>query len=330
MKNKKIILQVLMFSSPLLVLWLVLEYHAWKQQNSYTLRLSEYLESRDRAEVLVLGSSHALGVNATLMGVSALNLANVSQSLGVDRALFLKLSPSLPKLKLVILPISYFSLRYRLKDSPEYWREYFNWHYFGVFGDSKWTSKWDARSLSLALTFRAAEPSYLLKETNWGRKVASWISPPKAQSAAIVDNAVSTSDGRMGAQKPWGQAGSSEDRLRTVHSSMSAANIDYNLNACRDIMSVAKARGVKVVLLTLPVSEEFLIMSQPGIWRERDRAIDLLKKEFPDTVHFEDLKQDIRLTDKDFTNADHLSLDAFNQLSGWLGNEVVKPRLVPK
>ena len=74
-------------------------------------------------EVLAMGSSHGYyGILADCLGRPAFNLAAVSQSHYYDRALLEKYLGQLPRLKLVILPISYFSLGYQLDDGIEKWR----------------------------------------------------------------------------------------------------------------------------------------------------------------------------------------------------------------
>jgi len=103
-----------------------MEYGLGKIENSYTLK-KEQLESKlDLIEVLVLGSSQAArGIDPFCFTMKGYNVANISQSLYYDTRITLTYLDKMPKLKYVIINISYFSLGYQLKDCSELWRDYF-------------------------------------------------------------------------------------------------------------------------------------------------------------------------------------------------------------
>ena len=66
----------------------------------------------ERVSTLVLGSSHMYyGVEPSLLGDSAFNLANISQTPEYDLALLREFRPYMKNLRRVILPISYFTFR---------------------------------------------------------------------------------------------------------------------------------------------------------------------------------------------------------------------------
>jgi hypothetical protein len=102
-----------------------MEYNLGRIKNSYTFK-RECLEKQiDSIEVLVLGSSQiAFGVNPEFFGIKGFNLANVSQTLFYDTRLTLKYADKMPKLRIVIITVSYFSFGEQLYDGLEVWRDY--------------------------------------------------------------------------------------------------------------------------------------------------------------------------------------------------------------
>lgn len=79
--------------------------------NDYKFKKEQLLNNAKDLEILILGSSHAIaGINPSLLSKKSFNLANSSQTFDLDYALLHKYIKSLPNLKFVIIPVSYFSL----------------------------------------------------------------------------------------------------------------------------------------------------------------------------------------------------------------------------
>jgi hypothetical protein len=66
------------------------------------------------------------------MSGSVWNFGNASQDIYYDGEILKKMAPHLPRLKKVIVTISYFSLRYSLSNSDEKWREALYYHQWGI------------------------------------------------------------------------------------------------------------------------------------------------------------------------------------------------------
>lgn len=132
MDVKRFLKNLLLFSVPFLLLIPVVEYGLSTIPNSYNKKKKALESQLDSIEVLVLGSSHTTySIDPDYFTPKAFNLANVNQSLYYDKELTLRYLPRMPKLKQVIIPISYFSLYYRVADTKEEWRAYFYdkvWH----------------------------------------------------------------------------------------------------------------------------------------------------------------------------------------------------------
>jgi len=100
-----------------------METNLLKVENSYS-KKKRLLEGKlSEYRVLILGSSlPCKGIDPSFFSSSAFNLSNVSQSLYYDSELISKYAPRMPNLKLVIIPIDFYSLEYNLCKSPEFWR----------------------------------------------------------------------------------------------------------------------------------------------------------------------------------------------------------------
>ena len=71
-----------------------------------------------------------IGVNPNFFSFYGFNLSNVSQSLYYDTRLTLNYIDKMPKLKVIIMSIGYFSFRYQLSKSSEAWREDYYYTYW--------------------------------------------------------------------------------------------------------------------------------------------------------------------------------------------------------
>lgn len=92
--------------------------------NDYKYKNQWLTENAKSIQVLSLGSSHAFfGIQPNAFSRKAFNAAHVSQSLEFDAFIFDKFIDSMDSLEVVILPISYFTLRSKgLQSGSESWR----------------------------------------------------------------------------------------------------------------------------------------------------------------------------------------------------------------
>lgn len=135
MNAKKILLKIIVFCLPLIVVIGYLEYQLQHKPfiSSYATKKYFLEQQLDSVETLVLGSSQTFnGINPAEFKSKTFNLANVSQTIFYDKRLTLKYLPKLPKLKTVIINISYFSFFYQIADIKENWRDYYYANHFGT------------------------------------------------------------------------------------------------------------------------------------------------------------------------------------------------------
>jgi hypothetical protein len=131
---KKLLYKVLLLAAPFALYLGVCEYrvstHAFNQIAAKKLLFEE---KKSETEVLILGSSHGLyGILPEDLCGAAFNLAAVNQSLYYDEALLRRCIDQMPSLKLVVLPVSYFTLNHQLDTGLEKWRTYSYRYVWGI------------------------------------------------------------------------------------------------------------------------------------------------------------------------------------------------------
>ena len=166
MSSKSFILRVGLFVSPVAVLLGGLEWRLHSIDNSYSWKHDRLEERLKKTEILILGSSHGLrGIRPELLPYPAFNLANVSQSLDIDRELFEAYQERMPRLRTIIIPISFFSFRERLAETEPF-RIAFYRRYFGI--PEEFTDQLELSTYSLLALYGPRESLRLIKEQSDG------------------------------------------------------------------------------------------------------------------------------------------------------------------
>jgi hypothetical protein len=107
---RRFYLLLLIFIFPICVFMGLMELYVRNLPNIYKYKNDWMERHAEEVETLVLGSSHTLGgINPEYLDGCSFNLANQSQTLKYDHFLFFKWADRYKKLKVVILPISYFT-----------------------------------------------------------------------------------------------------------------------------------------------------------------------------------------------------------------------------
>jgi hypothetical protein len=134
-ETNKILLKILFFFLPIIIVLGYLEVQLRSHHFSSSYAAKKYFLEQQlySVETLVLGSSESFnGIDPTYFSSKTFNLANVSQTLFYDKALTLNYVAQMPKLKNVIINISYFSFFYQLHDIKEKWRDDYYKLYFDI------------------------------------------------------------------------------------------------------------------------------------------------------------------------------------------------------
>ena len=282
--------------------------------NSFTVKKALLARQAPEVEVLVLGSSHGYyDVLPGLLGRPAFNLADVSQSLFYDHALLTKYLGRLPALKLVILPVSYFSLGYQLDDGVERWRSYYYFKFYGLL-HRDWRQDWNVRNFSDY--FLCDEQLGGIKNVFWGtiKDVSTDYDPLGGWTNRVANPA---------GEKQLSLSESAQVALERHHNLMKSQHVQENVAVLEDIIHELKIRGIKLVLVTTPVTRYY---SDGMDARQYQQMQDILKRLSSDYgVSYFNYGFDSRFSDEDYYDSDHLNLRGAKKFSLLLKTDVVLP-----
>lgn len=123
---QKILIRLLLVTSPFWAFCCYLEYKLNGIDNSYSYKMKEFEANEKASEILVLGNSEMLkGLNPSYLTSKGFNMAHVSQTYSIDEKILESYLDSIPNLHTVILGQSYLSFGENLEAGEESWRTAF-------------------------------------------------------------------------------------------------------------------------------------------------------------------------------------------------------------
>lgn len=288
---KAFIKRILLLFLPIFLLMVIAEYEMHRQPNSYKYKHHWMQKNASRVDCLILGSSHTYyGVRPDLLSKHGFSLANVSQTLPIDRDLLLYYSGKYDSLKNVIVPISYFSLFQPPMQSAEF-GEPFRYNYYTMY--MGFPSKWYELQRHFEIFSHDVFVEKLKKRIK--SKMQGEVSEKDCdefgwhQAAHLAEN-WSESAGRVAAER---------HRMKTEK------YLDYNLNALCEIIMFCKKNGIIISLITTPVNSLYSKNVDITQLRIMQNAIDSVSLKYD--VPYYDYFEDMRFVNEDFYDPDHLS-----------------------
>lgn len=292
MTIKTLIFKLILVMLPVTLLFLYFESLAQKVPTSYNIKNANVLANPEKIEVLVLGSSHAnFGINPEYMGRTVQNLANTSQDLYYDYSLLSKYLRNCKNLKVVVLPISYFSLYYCLYDSPE-----------------KWRTDFYAATLDIPKPSASNSDDIDLREHS---HLALMEGPCKVFGELRNKNRIEINN--YGYQKPRSQGDCTERinytagkrRVDFHHTIMHRKYLYANIQNIEKIATLLKSRGIKLYFITTPVFWTYYNNISPDYYKEMTSSLALLEKKY--NARYLNYMCDSRFQMQDFMDNDHLN-----------------------
>ena len=241
-----------------IMLLAALEYKLSLVPNSYNFKNAELMARSKNIECLVLGSSHAyFDIKPDELSLKTFNLANTSQSLAQDFSLLEHFIDRLPKLKLVIIPISYFSLEYSALDSPEDWRDCYTFHFLGA----------SEANLRQAVCKPQYFKPFLFVWSGQGREIL--------QNNFAVSYASDTDHngwyfGNYGSPI---NSQSAAQRIHITEQSMKSQYIEKNSKCLAEILSLCKKHHISVLFVTTPVHDYYYQKLDKPRWLRTQKIV---------------------------------------------------------
>ncbi len=306
-ETNKILLKIFYFFLPFILILGLLEYQLRSHQFTSSYAAKKYFleQQLDSIKTLVLGSSESFnGIDPTYFSTKAFNLANVSQTLFYDKALTLKYMNQMPKLKHVIINISYFSFFYQLEDIEEKWRtDYYNLYY----------SIKSERNKNFTLNNFSYLSAYQLKHS-----IELAFNNFKDEKATTILN--------NGYQPKYNQEliNDSTGLARvTIHHNEIFENRRKEIETdLEDFVLELKQKKINVIFITTPVFETYSKFCNPKIIEQNSNFIHQICSKYQ-TQYF-NYFTDSSFVKEDFFDNDHLYNSGAKKLSIMLNKEISK------
>jgi len=299
--------RLLLFCLPLVAGTAAVEVVLYRTPNTYSYKRECFEARLAGIEVLVLGSSQPLfGINPAHFSRLGFNLANVSQTLYYDKALTLKYLDRLPKLKRVIIPVSYFSFDYQLYDTRERWRDY----YYRTFWDIRYPGlpRFDLRDVSRIALYSPAEVVSLLRN-GFRTDFTENLSPNGylAVAPVAVNEKISEAAGR--------------ERVRVHDASRHPRRFAEITAGLEELVAQLTRRGIAVSFLTTPVLPTYARHCNPQVLSRNRAVINRLCRAYG--CRYYDYFTDRRFPPAEFSDNDHLNATGAARFSRIINEDII-------
>lgn len=304
MTLKNIIIKALIVLAPLVLVVGVFEWLGHKIPTSYGIKNSNLMSKKNEVAVIVLGSSHAnFGINPQYMGNNVYNMSNTSQDFYYDYKILQKCLDQCPNLKLVILPISYFSMYFLLDESPEKWRTDF---YSAILKIKKQKSGiLDFGQYSYISLMNG--PYNILNEIKKTSKLnINEFGYQYSDQVNDINSVINNEKGRA--------------RVEFHHGLMKNKNIMENFKNISSIVTLARNRKLQLVFITTPVYKSYYDNITSDYYVEMSKNINFLQNKYK--IKYFNYFTDKRFKITDFMDNDHLNVEGAKKFSTILMDDI--------
>ena len=236
----------------------------------------------DKVTTLILGNSHAFyGIRPDMLSDSAYSLAMVSQTLRYDYYL-LRHYP-MPRLRQVVLTLSYFTLWEDFEQMPDHDFEITRYHIY-MDCDIHRSPIYHLECMHREAFVERLKSLYTPQRLSWDSY--GW------GSNYTVDRKTS----------PWDNG----EARAFANTYTDSTIVTYNAGILRQMANYCRQHNIRLTLVTTPVSKTFRKYESPRQVEVNRRTLSHLLHDYPDIQRI-DLEGDARFGADDFYDADHLS-----------------------
>jgi len=296
---------LLLFIIPFAVLLSIQEVALRSVPNDYSYKNKWLTQNAKSVHILTLGSSHGFfGIQPLGFSKLAFNAGHVSQSLEFDAFIFDKFVDSMDSLEVVVLPISYFTLRSKgLQNGQEKWRV------------KNYTIYYDC-------PYYKHDPSFAFECYQFA---------PKATLKALFTDVNHISCDSLGRgtdytldlrSDDWQESGPSAMKRHTCKKH-DKATLERNIEYINHIITKCEQKGIKVILLTTPTYHTYYDILDKDQLQQTIMICKKIAKEHQNTTYYNWLMNP-DFNEHDFFDADHLNEYGAVKLSKLLDREIAK------
>jgi len=278
-------------------------------QNTYAVK-RDLIEARlDKIEILATGSSHSVAINPRFFSRPGFNLANVSQDIFYDTQLINLYQSQLKNLKLVIIPISYFSLEYQLDQSVEAWRMFFYNRFLGLPFETE-PSLLEMRRYSLFAMYG------INQSLQW-----AWQGAKIELAEPIDENGWQPQPNQTNKTQVITDR-QAKIRVASHEALMNPAILQTNMASISMTVEKLSRQNIQVVFLTTPVFQIYSDNIDSVKYNRMQGAI----RQLSDTYHIRyfNYLSDPRFALEDFNDNDHLNAQGAEKFSRIIDREIIR------
>ena len=271
----------------------------------------------DSLQVLILGTSQTLhSLNPALFDRPAINLAASAQPLYYDSKIVLSYLTHLKKLKLIILPLDYFSLFFDVETlsqtrSLEYSR-FWNINHPSI-------GRMDFRKYSLLALFKPATSKEIFLQMINEKKLSI-----RFQTYGMLDN------GFWAATVPADTTGFEKTAFLKVKKwgdlLMFKNNFTQNAQTVETLIQTLQKRNIKVLLISTPIVKNIYEKYDSSFIRLRLNFVQHISAKYSNTT-YHDFSKDPRFNIGDFFDPNHLDAAGAVKFSKIINDEYVNPMI---
>lgn len=299
---KRFIIQCLLFIGLLASIFTIVEYRLRQIPTNYTCKEARIQTIKHKIETLVLGPCYAVqDINPRYFGNYTYNASQHGQTLKFDAYLFQRYSSQMPKLKQVILPISYFTY-YAKPDLFSVVRN-INYVYACDYSEYHWTD-FQHRYKTLWIDQNKDFFKNILGLSNYITVDSLGFETPLKAN-------IDTSFWQKRMDQIVKQRNNVEDSLA----------LKTNLNYLNSIIEGCQAQNIQLYLVFLPQTSVFLSRVDSQQLEHTFSITDSISRNYPN-VYFLNYANDKRFNDTDFFDVNHLHPQGAEKFSKILNDTI--------
>jgi hypothetical protein len=299
------LIRLSIFFIPLIGFVFLYEFFLTTIPTSYTVKRDIVEQNLDSTELVILGTSKTFsGINPSYLDYFAINLSNNSQSSYYDIKLLEKYIHALPKLKIIVCEINFFSFEYNLDNGPESWRNTYYSHTFQIppqseklnFYEKFLLYNYKPKDILVHINAKEEYKSYF-DTRGWGQNEIRKVSPTKEFALMRYLHL----------------------RRRYMHET----DLDNNIQLFESFLENLKNKNIKIVFVQMPVSPLLAGIIDPKILKKNKAILDGFLVKYKNIVYL-DYLNDKRFPNSSFTTSDHLNYISANKFSAIFNDTLLK------
>jgi hypothetical protein len=255
--------------------------------NDYKYKKKYLDKNSDKIEILFLGNSHSFfGINPIYCTQNCFNASYITQSLDLDLEILKKYEQNWSKLRIVVLPISYFSLCESLETSSESWRIKNYIIYYRISTSKAFKDHTEVLSNNLSVNLRRITSYYIKGKSAISCSALGWGVTYNSKNAKDL-----VETGKEAAKR---------------HTIKDFKYFNENVSTLKSIIEFGQRYNIKIVLFTPPAYETYVANLNKEQLKKTIQTAENMSNQFDNCFYFNFLENK-SFSELDFYDADHLN-----------------------